>query len=82
MTNKPVVILSPTHVELNEILTVKSGSAQFNENGYMITDESGRLIRKGAITRGIDEFKLCIVGFKTGVYQLTIGQVIEKFTVL
>ena len=81
MDNKQQVILSPNYVELNTILTVRSASDPFNDNDYIITDETGRLIRKGAIAKGISEFKLCIVGFKTGVYRLTIGQVIEKFTV-
>jgi hypothetical protein len=76
------VILSPYQVELNEILTVRSAGNKFNEINYIITDETGRLIRKGAIANGSSEFKLCIVGFKTGVYRLAIGQVIEKFTVI
>ncbi len=76
------VILSPYQVELNEILTVRSAGNKFNEINYIITDETGRLIRKGAIANGSSEFKLCIVGFKTGVYRLAIGQEIEKFTVI
>ena len=82
MNSQPAVILSPNHVELNAILTVRSASDPFNEMDYIITDETGRLIRKGAIAKGISEFKLCIVGFKTGVYRMEIGQVIEKFTVM
>ncbi len=82
MNSNQQVILSPSQVELNAILTVRSASNQFNDMDYVITDETGRLIRKGAISKGINEFKLCIVGFKTGVYKLAIGQVIEKFTVM
>jgi hypothetical protein len=82
MNCKPQVILSPSQVELNEILTIRSANDPFNEKDYIITDESGRLMRKGAIANGISEFKLCIVGFKTGVYRFTMGQVIEKFTVM
>ena len=82
MDNKQQVILSPYQVELNAILTVRSANDPFNDMDYIITDETGRLIRKGAIAKGISEFKLCIVGFKTGVYRLTIGQVIENFTVI
>ena len=82
MNSKPQVILSPYQVELNAILTVRSANDPFNEIDYVITDESGRLIRKGAIAKGISEFKLCIVVFKTGVYRLTIGHTIEKFTVM
>jgi hypothetical protein len=82
MNSNQQVILSPYQVELNSILTVRSANDPFNEMDYIITDESGRLIRKGAIAKGIIEFKLCIVGFKTGVYRLTIGHAIEKFTVM
>jgi hypothetical protein len=82
MNSNQQVILYPYHVELNAILTVRSAKDPFHEIDYIITDESGRLIRKGAIGRGTSEFKLCIVGFKTGVYQLAIGQVTEKFTVM
>ena len=82
MDSKPQVILSPNQVELNSILTVRSANDPFTEMGYIITDESGRLIRKGAIATGIREFKLCIVGFKTGVYRMAIGPVTEKFTVM
>ena len=82
MNHKQEVILSPNQVELNAILTVRSASDPFYEINYVITDESGRLIRKGAIANGISEFKLCIVGFKTGVYRMAIGQVTEKFTVI
>ena len=82
MNSKPQVILSPNQVELNAILTVRSANNPFNEIDYIITDETGRLIRKGAIAKGLSEFKLCIVGFKTGDYRLTIGQAMEKFTVM
>ncbi len=82
MDSKQQVILSPSQVELNAILTVRSASNQFHDMDYVITDDAGKLIRKGAISKGINEFKLCIVGFKTGVYRLTIGHVIEKFTVM
>jgi len=82
MTSNGQVILSPRQVELNEILTVRTPSDPFDAHNYIITDESGRLMRKGAIMKGINEFKLCIVGFKSGVYRMTIGQTIEKFTVV
>jgi len=82
MNSKQGMILSPRQVEMNEILTVRSATEPFSEIHYMITDETGRLIRKGAIARGIHEFKLCIVGFKTGIYRLSMGQTIEQFTVV
>ena len=82
MNSKQCVILSPRQVELNEILTVRSAADPFTEVNYTITDEAGRLVRKGAISRGINEFKLCIVGFKAGEYRLSMGQTMEQFTVI
>jgi len=82
MNNQLQVILSPRQLELNEILTVRSASESFPEINYMIKDESGRLIRKGAISSGTYEFKLCIMGIKSGVYSMNIGQTMEHFTVI
>ncbi len=82
MNNQLQVILSPRQLELNEILTVRSASESFPEINYMIKDESGRLIRKGAISSGTCEFKLCIMGIKSGVYSMNIGQTMEHFTVI
>ena len=76
------VILSPRQLELYDILTVSSATESFNEISYTITDVAGRMMRKGVITKGINEFKLCIVGFKSGVYQLSMGQTMEQFTVI
>ncbi len=82
MNSKNRVILSPYYVEINAMLTIRSANEPFYEMDYIITDETGRLIRKGAIRKGISEFSLCMVGLEKGVYQLKIGQVTEKFTVL
>lgn len=84
MNSKPQVIISPRQIELNEVITIRSANENefFHDMDYRIFDESGRIVRKGAITRGINEFKLCIVGFKTGVYKLSMGQALEHFTVL
>ena len=82
MNSQQRVIISPRQLELYEILTVRSAAETFVEINYTITDETGKLMRKGAISNGSNEFKLCIVGFKSGVYQLSIGQMIEQFTVI
>jgi len=82
MNSQKRVILSPRQLELYETLTVRSATETFNEINYSITDEAGKLMRKGAIANGSNEFKLCIVGFKSGVYQLSIGQTMEHFTVI
>lgn len=82
MNLRQQVILSPYQVELNSILTVRSVQKPFDQIQYIITDESGRLIRKGAISQGTIEFKLCIVGFKTGTYCISIGHSSEKFSVM
>lgn len=82
MNIEPGVIVSPRQVELNEVITIRPQTDYFTEIHYSITDESGKLVRKGAISKGINEFKLCIVGFKTGVYNLNMGDATANFTVL
>lgn len=76
------LIVSPLQVPLNATITIRSSENVFPDNGYMITDELGRTVRKGAITNGMNEFCLSVVGMATGVYRLTVGQAQEKFTVL
>ena len=79
--NDRYLILSPLKVELNEILTVYAASGFFREIEYLIIDESGRTIRKGKIANNLSEFKLRIVGIRTGEYKLVMGKEQEKFVV-
>lgn len=81
MNTNQTVKLSPREVENKGVLTVCAASAAFASIVYQITDESGRIMRKGAISHGSNEFKLCIVGFKTGVYHLNIGNEKAQFIV-
>jgi hypothetical protein len=76
------IIVSPAQVPSNARLTIRSSAEAFNENAYLIKDELGRIIRKGAISKGINEFCLSVVGMASGVYRVTVGQVEEKFTVI
>ncbi|MDB5201111.1 MAG: hypothetical protein JWQ27_520 [Ferruginibacter sp.] len=82
MRNQPQVIISPSELPVNSSLTVRSTDEPFADAGYMITDEVGRVVRKGAICRGISEFKLSMVGLATGAYRFTMGAVQEKFVIL
>lgn len=81
MEKKLEIIVSPVQVPQNETLTVKSGSSNFPQTHYAITDENGRLIRKGSVNEHISEFKLSMVGLATGVYQFTMGQAKERFVI-
>lgn len=81
MKTTPIVLI-PTHVPSNARLTIRSATDAFTENAYIITDELGKIIRKGSISKGINEFCLSVVGMATGVYRVTVGQVEEKFTVI
>ncbi|MEI2747190.1 MAG: hypothetical protein V9E88_00340 [Ferruginibacter sp.] len=80
MSKRPLVI-SPMQLQQNDVLTVYSPDGNFRDNDYMITNEEGRVIRKGSISANLSEFKLRIVGLKAGVYRLVMGQYQEKFIV-
>jgi len=82
MNNNLKLLISPIQVPVNASLTIRTYDDYFPDNGYMITDELGRIIRKGAIAKGICEFSLSMVGLATGVYRITMGQVQERFTIL
>jgi hypothetical protein len=81
MKDKSRVIVTPKSLPQNEILTIRTVCDYFPDKNYVITDEGGRIIRKGSISHGINEFKLCMVGLKTGAYRLIMGQQEEKFNV-
>ena len=78
----PQLILSPRQLETFDTLVVRSATSTFNEYHYIITDDGGKIMRKGTIHKAINEFKLCIVGFKSGQYHIHIGEAAERFTVL
>ena len=79
---KTQLILSPVQVTQNETLTVRSATNYFPQPQYTITDENGKLIRKGSVSERISEFKLSMVGIDVGVYSLSMGQVQQKFVVI
>ncbi len=74
--------VTPVQVPQNETLTVRSASTYFPQKQYTITDEQGKVIRKGSVNDRISEFKLSMVGIAVGVYRFTMGQVQEKFVVV
>ncbi len=82
MSHHPSLILSPMQVQENDILKVQTQEGKFQNNDYMITNDEGRVIRKGVIASNLSEFSLRIVGFRTGVYRFVMGQQQEKFVVL
>jgi hypothetical protein len=74
--------VSPAQVLKNTCLHVKTSSPGFTETEYRITDENGRVVRKGSVCERISEFTLSMVGIKTGVYRFIMGTAQEKFVVV
>lgn len=82
MNHTEPLSISPNQVPLNASLTVRSEQENFPANAYTITDERGRIIRKGFINERVTEFRLSMVGLATGVYRFTMGPVNERFTIV
>ncbi len=74
--------ISPSQVHANTTLSIHSNSEVFPHTDYSITDEMGRIIRKGSIATGLNAFYLSMVGMATGAYRLSLGQVQERFTII
>lgn len=77
-----LIHVSPAQVLKDACLHVKISSPGFTEKEYRITDENGRVVRKGAVSERISEFSLSMVGIKTGVYRFIMGTAQEKFIVV
>ncbi len=75
------IVVSPTLVPLNTTITIRTNET-FPDSTYQITDESGRTLRKGSITKGICEFYLSVAGMATGNYRLIMGSSQERFKVI
>ena len=82
MNKNQLLILSPTHVQQNDVLTIHTTTGVFRDTGYIIKNESGNVIRKGSIACNLLEFKLRIVGIKSGVYKFIMGDQQEIFQVV
>ena len=82
MNKTQLIILSPTHVEQNDILTIHTTAGAFRDTGYVIKNESGNIIRKGSIACNLFEFKLRIVGIQSGIYKFIMGDQQEIFKVV
>jgi hypothetical protein len=78
----PIVRVTPQEVIKNTKLFVSSSSPAFEHREYLITDERGRVIRKGAVNTHINEFSLSMAGIATGVYHFCMGQVKQRFVVV
>jgi plastocyanin domain-containing protein len=82
MSHNALISISPNKVPVNTTMTVRTESDSFSDNGYSITDENGRIIRKGFISERMTEFRLSMVGLAAGVYCFTMGTVNQKFTII
>ncbi len=76
------IYVSPAQVLQNTCLHVKTSSPSFPETEYKITDQKGRVVRKGSVSNRITEFSLSMVGIKTGVYSFIMGTVQKQFVVV
>lgn len=72
----------PSKVLAGTKFTVQSGQEPFTENVYIIKNQSGKIIRKGSISKGNSEFYLSVAGMATGVYRIEIGLRQDSFTVI
>ena len=81
MQKYPLVKLTPRQIDNKGILTITCNMQAFDSRVYRITDETERIIRQGAISPGLCELKLFIVGLKAGNYQVIIGNESLRFTV-
>ena len=74
--------VSPTQVPLNATLIVMAASQQFPQLQYVLSDATGKIIRKGSVSDRLSEFRLSMVGLPAGNYELQMGHSTEKFSVI
>ena len=60
MSKTQPLILNPTVIHCDELLTIKNSEGKFNDAAYVIQNESGSVIRKGSITISSFTFQLRI----------------------
>ncbi|MEI8053349.1 MAG: hypothetical protein WCH52_06340 [Bacteroidota bacterium] len=82
MTKTPHLILNPTLICQDDLLTVKNAEGTFQNTGYVIKNESGSIIRKGSISNNLFGFQMRIIGLKVGFYQFIMGDQQEVFQVV
>jgi len=82
MTKNQNLILNPTLVHQDSLLTIQNTEGSFQNNNYMIKNESGAVIRKGNISNTFFGFQLRIVGLKAGCYHFIMGDQKESFQVI
>jgi hypothetical protein len=76
------LILKPTMVHQDSLLTIQNAEGAFENNNYIIKNENGSVIRKGNISNSFFGFQLRVVGFKIGYYQFIMGDQQENFQVV
>lgn len=74
--------VNPNPVPANGCFTLIFPPLQFPADMYQITDEEGRLIRRGRITERDRELALSSGGMQDGVYWIIVGENRERFTIL
>lgn len=81
---KPIAMVrvTPQEVIKNTKLFISSTTTAFEHREYLITDERGKVVRKGAVNPLINEFSLSMAGIATGVYHFCMGQVKQRFEVV
>lgn len=82
MLNNRHLILYPFVLQQTDVLTISSVSGFFSDSEYVITNDEGRIFRKGKIINKIIELKLRLVGLKTGFYIFKMGEFQERFEVI
>jgi len=82
MQQQPSFRVSPTQVPLNATLTVMADTNQFPQLQYVLFDSNGKIIRKGSVSDRLSEFRLSMVGLPVGNYELQMGLISEKFSVV
>ena len=82
MSKTQPLILNPTVIHCDELLTIKNSEGKFNDAAYVIQNESGSVIRKGSITISSFTFQLRIIGFQTGYYKFIMGDQQHAFRVI
>ena len=82
MKNNRQLILRPLILQQNDVLSINCESGFFLESEYLITNQEGRVMRKGIITSKIIELKLRLVGMNSGSYTFKMGEYQERFEII
>ncbi|MFM7709419.1 MAG: hypothetical protein ACKO5C_00750 [Ferruginibacter sp.] len=70
-----------SQVAENDFLTAVPNNGHFENDRYYIRNESGQIIRTGAMPNEMTELRLRLVGLRSGAYTLEIGIYTGRFIV-